>query len=569
MKYNNTKIRDSFYLEKIAMATSGYENGEIIDLRTREGRERFLSRGEKIKNDGNGGLLYAHDMGNGAFEIINEELCNTLVYGSTGTGKTTRYQIMYTIFVAKQGKANIVVTSTKDDNYNILAPILKGYGYEVKLISNKTGTESSEGYNPLDPIVKKYKENFEAIGRGIVVADDGFEYKGRHFSTEKSLEEYLLFEQKSVRENVFNKVYELYIRLAPVESSKDPHWEKQGITGKSILTSALIFSIFSLDMFRIKPEQVTIENMGIIYDNWFRRKPRGGIEDRGYITRFKEIGSEFSDHYISNASTTIQNYISFLTGAIKHESESFRKLTRYSTIDVEKDFGGDKKVAYFLIADETKERSGEEFSFLVTNAILEPLRDIADKSEGSALKRPVIFLLDEFANMPKNMQFVKLCSTCRSRNIHLHYLIQNEEQLDALYGQMDSATIKSNCSTQIFLGSNNEKCIRSFQERFGKRAYPTSNSLNITENGDAVYEFVERPVVTYSELESVGDGVIYIKRDRGANLISHLPAYYQIKEFVGERANLYQYESQLSRMDTFYAIPTEESDDDDDDDDLF
>lgn len=55
---------------------------------------------------------------------------------------------------------------------------------------------------------------------------------------------------------------------------------------------------------------------------------------------------------------------------------------------------------------------------------------IAQESSDNKLKRKMIFMLDEFANIGKLDNYSKVLATCRSLGLSMHTIIQNKAQLE-------------------------------------------------------------------------------------------------------------------------------------------
>ncbi len=109
------------------------------------------------------------------------------------------------------------------------------------------------------------------------------------------------------------------------------------------------------------------------------------------------------------------------------------------------------KTALFICISD----SDSTFSFLAA-IIYQQLFDLlykqADIRPLGALPIPVQFILDEFANTGKILDFEKKISTVRSRNIFVFILLQALSQLKFMYQNDVWETIYGNCDTTIFLG---------------------------------------------------------------------------------------------------------------------
>ena len=103
--------------------------------------------------------------------------------------------------------------------------------------------------------------------------------------------------------------------------------------------------------------------------------------------------------------------------------------------------------------------------------------DFADKN-GGRLKERTYFILDEFANIGKIPDFDKKISTSRSRGISFSVILQNIDQLEAVY-EKSYETIMGNCDTHVFLGSNSFKTVEYFSKSLGEKTIGRDNiSIN-------------------------------------------------------------------------------------------
>ena len=99
--------------------------------------------------------------------------------------------------------------------------------------------------------------------------------------------------------------------------------------------------------------------------------------------------------------------------------------------------------------------------------MIQQLYDYADQN-GGALKVPTYFILDEFANIGKIPDFDKKISTSRSRKLSFSVILQNLDQLEAVY-EKSYETIIGNCDTHVFLGSNSYKTVEYFSKALGEK----------------------------------------------------------------------------------------------------
>ena len=148
----------------------------------------------------------------------------------------------------------------------------------------------------------------------------------------------------------------------------------------------------------------------------------------------------------------------------KFDSKEIAELTSTDTIDFA-DIGN-KKTAVYVISSDTH----TAYDFLLTiffSQMIQQLYDYADQNGGS-LKVPTYFILDEFANIGKIPDFDKKISTSRSRKISFSVILQNVDQLEAVY-EKSYETIMGNCDTHLFLGSNSYKTLEYFSKQLGEK----------------------------------------------------------------------------------------------------
>ena len=148
----------------------------------------------------------------------------------------------------------------------------------------------------------------------------------------------------------------------------------------------------------------------------------------------------------------------------KFDSKEIAELTSTDTIDFEEI--GNKKTAVYVISSDTH----TAYDFLLTiffSQMIQQLYDFADQN-GGRLKVPTYFILDEFANIGKIPDFDKKISTSRSRGISFSVILQNIDQLEAVY-EKSYENIMGNCDTHVFLGSNSYKTVEYFSKALGEK----------------------------------------------------------------------------------------------------
>ena len=155
----------------------------------------------------------------------------------------------------------------------------------------------------------------------------------------------------------------------------------------------------------------------------------------------------------------------------KFDSKEIAEVTSTDTINFEEI--GSKKTAVYVISSDTH----TAYDFLLTiffAQMIQQLYNFADLN-GGRLKVPVFFILDEFANIGKIPDFDKKISTSRSRGIQFSVILQNLDQLEAVY-EKSYETIMGNCDTHLFLGSNSFKTVEYFSKALGEKTISRDNT---------------------------------------------------------------------------------------------
>ena len=210
----------------------------------------------------------------------------------------------------------------------------------------------------------------------------------------------------------------------------------------------------------------------------------------------------------------------------KFDSKEIAEVTSTDTIDF--DEIGSRKTAVYVISSDTH----KAYDFLLTiffSQMIQQLYDFADKN-GGRLKMPTFFILDEFANIGQIPDFDKKISTSRSRGISFSVILQNLDQLEAVY-EKSYETIMGNCDTHVFLGSNSFKTVEYFSKALGEK---TISRESLSVNRDKQFhrqgysdsdQVMARALMTPDELRRM-DNDLCIIYEKGLKPIKDEKYYY-------------------------------------------
>ena len=332
----------------------------------------------------------------------------------SGSGKSASYSIPN----AFQMLGSYVFTDPKGELYDKTAGYLKKNGYEIKVL-NLVNPANSDGYNPLLHI--RSEIDVDVIANTIV--------KGQKSET----------------------------------SGSDPYWDDMA----EMLLKALIYYLMAT-----RPEEE--QNLASCSELVRAANNNGGSNLLTDLMNQLPYDHPARMNYKSIEIAPEKTYGSILSSLQsklgKFDSKEIAEVTSTDTIDF--DEIGSRKTAVYVISSDTH----KAYDFLLTiffSQMIQQLYDFADKN-GGRLKCPTFFILDEFANIGQIPDFDKKISTSRSRGISFSVILQNLDQLEAVY-EKSYETIMGNCDTHVFLGSNSFKTVEYFSKALGEKTISRDN----------------------------------------------------------------------------------------------
>ena len=405
-----------------------------------------------------------------------------MVVGGSGSGKSASYSIPN----AHQMLGSYVFTDPKGELYDRTAGYLREHGYKIKVL-NLVHPQFSDGYNPLLHISSEI--DVDIIANTIV--------KG----------------QKSEG------------------GGSDPFWDDSAET----LLKALIYYLMAT-----RPEEE--QNLASCAEMVRAANSNGGSNlltelmsqlpyDHPARMNYKSIEIAPEKTY-SSILSTLQSKLG------KFDSKEIAELTSTDTINFEEI--GSQKTAVYVISSDTH----GAYDFLLTiffAQMIQQLYDFADNN-GGKLKERTYFILDEFANIGRIPDFDKKISTSRSRGISFSVILQNLDQLEAIYEKANE-TIIGNCDTHVFLGSNSQKTVEYFSKALGEK---TISHESISTNRDKEHkktgtsdsdQIMARALMTPDELRRM-DNDLCIIFEKGIRPVKANKFYYFKKPMAKEMAAL-------------------------------
>jgi len=367
-----------------------------------------------------------------------------------------------------------VFTDPKGELYDRTAGFLKQNGYDIKVL-NLVNPENSDGYNPLAHISSEL--DVDVIANTII--------KG----------------QKSEG------------------GGSDPYWDDMA----EMLLKALMYYLIAA-----RPEEE--QNLASCSEMVRAANSNGGGNLLTELINQLPYDHPARMYYKSIEIAPEKTYGSILSSLQsklgKFDSKEIAEVTSTDTINFS-DIGT-KKTAVYVISSDTH----TAYDFLLTiffAQMIQQLYNYADEN-GGKLKTPVFFILDEFANIGKIPDFDKKISTSRSRGISFSVILQNLDQLEAVY-EKSYETIMGNCDTHVFLGSNSFKTVEYFSKALGEKTITRgSKSVNRDKNDQrsgysTSDQIMGRALMTPDELRRM-DNDLCIIYEKGLKPVKARKYYY-------------------------------------------
>ena len=144
--------------------------------------------------------------------------------------------------------------------------------------------------------------------------------------------------------------------------------------------------------------------------------------------------------------------------------------------------------------------------------------EIADNVYNGALPVHVHFLMDEFTNVSLPDDFENILSTMRSRNVSVSIILQNLEQLKALF-EKQWGSIVGNCDEFLYLGGNEQETFKYVSELLGKETIDTNTygkTSGLKGNYSTNYQNAGRELLMPDEVRMINNKqcVLFIRGER-------------------------------------------------------
>ncbi|MDD9781166.1 type IV secretory system conjugative DNA transfer family protein [Priestia megaterium] len=196
----------------------------------------------------------------------------------------------------------------------------------------------------------------------------------------------------------------------------------------------------------------------------------------------------------------------------KKGTTTFRVEKQHPDIHVSEVTYFTKPIAIFMVTPDY-DSSNHVIASIFVRQLYYVLAKNASLAKGNKCHREVVFLLDEYGNMPPIQDMANIITVCLGRNIRFNLVIQAYPQLKNKYGE-DAATIEGNCGNTIYILTNNYETAQEISKKLGdgtinstsRSGKALSTDKNKTEGVDA------KPLLTPNELMELKEGESVVVR---------------------------------------------------------
>jgi len=347
---------------------------------------------------------------------------NVLVIGGAGTGKS-QFFVKPNLFSCL---SSVVVTDPKGELLRDTGNYLETHGYDVKVL-NLIDMDESDGFNPF-----KYVKT-----------------------------------ENDVIKLITNIIANTNVKGA---SKGDPFWEKS--------EGMLLQALFLYVMEHCPPEKKNFsEVLRLLNKAKILDEDGSGDNPSELDMIFNGLDKDdpalvtYNKVMVGAADTKRSIIITAQARLAYLENDKIQRVLDHDDMNLSflgrgKNHDGKTKTALFCVIPD----SDKSYNFVVGmlyTLLFQELYFQADFKCHGRLPIPVMFWMDEFANIALPEDFCSLLSTMRSREISCNIIIQNLAQIKALF-EKTWETITGNCDTFVYLGGNEQSTHKYVAELLGK-----------------------------------------------------------------------------------------------------
>ena len=434
------------------------------------------------------GVPFRFELKRGNIHIHFTPPCHVLIVGASGTGKTACWvEPTMQILSELKNRPSVFITDPKGEIYAHHSLKFKNQGYTV-LQLDLTQPYASKRWNPLENIYEQWQkrahmeENIlkhtndpiknypNLLKAGDIKSTEWYEFEGKAFSTLRETLIEVDVEKQKIKDDCMESLNDIASAIVP--SDPDPK-NKQWTDGARDYFLACMIAMLedseneALGMTKEKYCFFNAFKIAMNKDDDYE-VVKDYFSGRDPLSKSKELSTNITqtkatvtrDGYMSSLTTNLSifsdNGICFLTSA---------NDIRFTEFD-------DRPTAFFIKIPDERATRYKLASVCISQAYKEFVQkaranELVNSDKMAHLKRPLFYILDEFANMPKIEGLNRIITVARSRWIYLNMAIQSYAQLDDVYGKEVAEIVRGQCRSTLFYGTPDLKTREEFSKELG------------------------------------------------------------------------------------------------------
>lgn len=455
--------------------------------------------------------------------IYDTGAVHSLNYGSTRSGKTRKLLSVFVMLIVKAGESAIF-HDNKGELYRRFHKLFERFGYTVNVIDFRF-MKKSQHWNPLKLIVDCFKN------------------------------------KKEPRVDDADQFTDDFVNQVVVDNGQG---ERIWIDGQKAMIKSIILAVVQANIKDSRKNLFSVYQVLSVLGKEviFKGEKNPKMLLTAYINSLEEINpARVAFTPIANSPDKTRG--SFMTSTLStlaiYNGQNLAKLLSESDFSFS-DYADGKHVLFIINPDENS-KYNPIVSVLIDQAYQELVR-CATATKDMHLKKRLHFLLDETGNMAPINQIQNKLTVALSRWIFFHLFLQDDNQLDEVYGEQIAKIIRGNCNLKTFISSADMNTCKAISEEIGNETlWVASQSGNFNNNasqngGGITYNQQQVPLIDPNVLRyqdvTDGKGIIVTRTYFGAmqNYLPDMSEYKWYKELEEDDSRQDEEDRKIS-----YAVP--------------
>ena len=455
--------------------------------------------------------------------IYDTGAVHSLNYGSTRSGKTRKLLSVFVMLIVKAGESAIF-HDNKGELYRRFHKLFERFGYTVNVIDFRF-MKKSQHWNPLKLIVDCFKN------------------------------------KKAPRVDDADQFTDDFVNQVVVDNGQG---ERIWIDGQKAMIKSIILAVVQANIKDSRKNLFSVYQVLSVLGKevTFKGEKNPKMLLTAYINSLEEINpARVAFTPIANSPDKTRG--SFMTSTLStlaiYNGQNLAKLLSESDFSFS-DYADGKHVLFIINPDENS-KYNPIVSVLIDQAYQELVR-CATATKDMHLKKRLHFLLDETGNMAPINQIQNKLTVALSRWIFFHLFLQDDNQLDEVYGEQIAKIIRGNCNLKTFISSADMNTCKAISEEIGNETlWVASQSGNFNNNasqngGGITYNQQQVPLIDPNVLRyqdvTDGKGIIVTRTYFGAmqNYLPDMSEYKWYKELEEDDSRQDEEDRKIS-----YAVP--------------